>query len=457
MRSDNSSAFRLTRLRLENFRSFQACELDLRPDLTVLVAENGQGKTALLEAIAIAFDAIFAPITNRKRSTGFARTDIRRIQGEGGFMIPQPSVSFFAKGSLAGREIGWSRTLDSSKKARTDWGGLKELESLLDEWSSDLQQKNPSSQTFPLAVYYGTSRVLGNRDKSARNSYDRPDHTRSSAYANALSSTSSFADFAAWYEGMMKRIRFTTQANFHLVAQIAAVRTAINEVLRPTDWSNIDWVFPEDSREETNHEPGYLSVEHPTNGKLPVSLLSDGVRNMIAMVADLAYRCVLLNPHLRGKAALETPGILLVDEIDLHLHPRWQQLVVESLRNAFPCFQLVLSTHSPHLLSTVAVESIRVIGSNSRISTPDYQTLGNESADILARTMGVNPTPQVEEAQWLSAYRGMVDAGAHQSNEGEELWQKVLQHYGEDHGAIQEIHVLRSLHEFKQSHPEFKK
>ena len=94
-------------------------------------------------------------------------------------------------------------------------------------------------------------------------------------------------------------------------------------------------------------------VEHPEYGRLPLSSLSDGVRNMIALIADIAHRCARLNPHLSEEAARQTPGVLLIDEVDMHLHPRWQQLVVDLLRKAFPSLQIILSTHSPHVLSTV--------------------------------------------------------------------------------------------------------
>ena len=77
-----------------------------------------------------------------------------------------------------------------------------------------------------------------------------------------------------------------------------------------------------------------------------ISILSDGVRNMIALVADIARRCASLNPHLNEAAARLTPGVLLIDEVDMHLHPRWQQLVVGLLQNAFPAMQMILSTHS---------------------------------------------------------------------------------------------------------------
>lgn len=455
---------RLDRLHVENFRSFRDCDLDLHPELTVLVAENGQGKTALLEAIAIALDSIVAPLVSGVPSKGFAPTDIRRVCDDSRNMVPRSPVSFKAEGVVNGTSMHWSRKRKgSTERARTDRRGLKLLAPAIESWTNELKRDDDSPLlTLPMVAFYGTGRLWSeHRLTQAKAGRSLANSPRSAAYVDALSSSSSFKSFAAWYEDISLSINQHAPSLYgrysNPVRQLAAVRAAVREVLTPTEWTEIDWVFRQTPLGSSTSEPGYVSVEHPDRGRLPLGLLSDGVRNMAAMVADLAHRCVRLNPHLGEDAAAKTQGILLVDELDMHLHPRWQQLVVALLRKAFPEFQFIFSTHSPHLLSTVAADSVRVVGADGSVLTPDYQTLGNESADILARIMGVDPTPEVEEARWLAAYRKLVDSGSHQSSQGQDLWRKVLDHYGEDHGALQEIHVLKSLYEFKKNHPELTK
>src|SRR5262249_37770750 len=163
----------------------------------------------------------------------------------------------------------------------------------------------------------------------------------------------------------------------------------------PTGWGNIDW----------DQDQGCVVAEHGSHGRLPLVALSSGVRNMVALTADLAHRCARLNPALGEDAARDTPGVVLIDEVDLHLHPTWQQKVVALFQNAFPRIQLIVSTHSPQVLSTVNVDSIRLIklrDGHGQVETPQFQTKGVESADVLAAIMGVDPIPTVEEAKWLS-------------------------------------------------------
>jgi predicted ATP-binding protein involved in virulence len=173
---------------------------------------------------------------------------------------------------------------------------------------------------------------------------------------------------------------------------------------------------------------------------------------MIALVADIAHRCARLNPHLRENAARETSGILLVDEVDMHLHPRWQQLVIDLLQKAFPSFQIILTTHSPHVLSTVNRECIRVIrlvdGENV-ISVPTMQTRGVMSADILAAIMGVDPVPQIDEARKLANYRALIEDGKANSDDAINLRSELVEHFGAQHPLMLDCDRLIRFQAFR--------
>ena len=227
---------------------------------------------------------------------------------------------------------------------------------------------------------------------------------------------------------------------------LGAVQAAVRLVLEPTRWCDVVW----------DRAQRCLVVEHAIHGRLPLAALSDGVRNMIALVADVARRCATLNPHLDDQAARQTPGVLLIDEIDMHLHPRWQQLVVDLLQRAFPAMQIILSTHSPHVLSTVEFNSIRIVGFGedgiARIKMPQFQTLGVESADVLAEVMNVDTIPPVDQAGWLSEYRALVETSNTESPAAQALWAKLVEHFGRQHPVMAEVEVLRRLQQFRHSH-----
>jgi predicted ATP-binding protein involved in virulence len=312
---------------------------------------------------------------------------------------------------------------------------------------------------LPLVAFYGTGRLWSeHRLTQGKRSADPSALGRLAGYLDSLSSSSSFKAFADWYERTAKAARSATAVaygpNERPEKLLAAVREATRTVLEPTRWRDIDWEFPPNDEHGQPKGKGYLVVEHPDHGRLPLSQLSDGVRNMIALVADLAHRCVRLNPHFGAAAAELTPGILLIDEIDMHLHPRWQQLVVELLQRAFPAMQMVVSTHSPHVLSTVDVSSIRVIrlqNGSGVLDTPKFQTKGVESADVLAAIMGVDPVPQVEEAKVLSSYRALIEDGAADTSEGRRLRAEIVDHFGHDHPLVAECDRLIRFQAFKRN------
>ena len=135
-------------------------------------------------------------------------------------------------------------------------------------------------------------------------------------------------------------------------------------------------------------------------GILPFGQLSDGQRTQLALVADLALRSVMLNPQFGGDAPTRTPGIVLIDELDLHLHPFWQRRVVQNLTSAFPALQFIATTHSPFIVQSLGPNQLIVLDPKGQeapgagafmafqAETQDFRTMSIE--DITEFVFGVN-------------------------------------------------------------------
>ncbi len=104
-----------------------------------------------------------------------------------------------------------------------------------------------------------------------------------------------------------------------------------------------------------------IFFELPDGRILPISTLSSGYKIVFAMVGDLAVRCVNLNPNLGENAITETNGLVLIDEIDQHLHPILQQQIVGILRNTFPKLQFIVTTHSPHVIASAEEGEVMIL------------------------------------------------------------------------------------------------
>ena len=96
-----------------------------------------------------------------------------------------------------------------------------------------------------------------------------------------------------------------------------------------------------------------IALDFESRQRIPFGFLSDGQRSMTALAADIAVRCMQLNPHLRGDAPKKTSGVVLIDELDLHLHPNWQRKIVGNLTSLFPKLQFVATTHSPFIVQSL--------------------------------------------------------------------------------------------------------
>ena len=433
------TALRLDTLSLTNFRCFEQCEIGFHPNLTVLVAENGSGKTAVLDGVAAALSVFVNAINPNEKSRKIERSDVRLLPDGTGKMEPCLPTEYLAQATVRNEPVIWKSTVRTyGGKVRPSFRELATLQQAALKFRAD-------SEILPLIAYYGTGRLWSeHRLTEYRRSSVTNVEERVAGYSDCLTSSSSFKDVSTWFE---HRFRQTASPAFREslatnLAMIEGVKRATREVLAPTGWLNLAW----------DSELASLSAEHESQGRLPLFMLSDGVRTMLALVADVARRCASLNPQLSDQASLQTPGVLIIDEVDMHLHPRWQQQVLGLLQGAFPALQIIVSTHSPHVLSTVEKSSIRVLRAEENevsVETPLLQTRGVESADVLAAVMGVDPIPQVEESKKLSAYRALIEDGKSEGPDALTLRRHLVSHFGERHPVILECDRLVRFQQFR--------
>lgn len=435
------TALRLDKLSLTNFRCFAHCEVEFHDRLTVLVAENGSGKTAVLDAAGAALSVFVNTLDPPEKVRRIERSDVRLVLSDERRMSPCLPTEYEAQATVQDTTVTWKSAVRTyGDKVRPSTRHFDPMQAAAQPFLSD-------SAVLPLIAYYGTGRLWSEqRQTEYRRSSVTNVGERVAGYADCLTSSSSFKGISAWFEHRFRQtaspsFRESLQAN---LAMIEGVKTATDTVLRPTGWSSLRW----------DDELHTLTAKHETRGELPLSMLSDGVRTMLALVADVARRCASLNPQLSDRAAIETPGVLIVDEVDMHLHPRWQQQVLGLLREAFPALQIIVSTHSPHVLSTVEKSSIRVLhidDGDAQVETPLIQTRGVESADVLASVMDVDPVPKVQESSDLSAYRALIEDGKADTPDASALRERLLAHFGASHPVMVESDRLIRFQKFRLS------
>ena len=428
------SELQLNSLALKNFRCFEQLSIDFHPQLTLLVAENGAGKTSVLDAIAVAFGP-FVGAFDDGIGPAFLPTDIRVRQVRdttGNEMEYAPEgVALAAKGripadflrvDLQATEWEWRRQLASPKKSKTTIKDAKVLVDCAKALQHDV--RDGKQVDLPLLAYYGTNRLWQVRKLVAKKLAQT---SRMVGYTDCLKSGSNYKIFCEWFRYWSN----SAFAHAHRAAKqgvpedrsefddyIDCVVQAISTCLAPTGWCCIQYDVGQEELVALNQDAGTM----------PVAQLSDGVRNMIGLVADMAFRATKLNPHLGVEAARETEGIVLIDEVDMHLHPAWQQTVLASLQEAFPKIQFIVTTHSPQVLSTVSREHIRVLEQRDGVytaSTPVFSPLAHESGDALVRIMQVHKEPELAIQSDIREYEQWVRSGQEHSEQAQALKARI--------------------------------
>ncbi len=372
---------RLAGLSIHGFRLLEHLAIDFHDRLTVIVARNGQGKSAVLDAASVALGT-FVGAFDLGKAKHFDKKDARYRRLLDGIESEQ-QYPIVVKAFFQDPEMSAIRRL-TGKKNRTT---IKEAEELTRHGQNLMQRvRRLEDVSLPVIAYYGSGRLWNihrNQEQKAVLS-----ESRTQGYEDCLSSASSFKQVQHWMaKATMAVLQQSTMPDEYghsrLPHQLWGVQQAVDRVLANEGWSHFHYSL--------SHEE--LAMFHQELGTLPVSLLSDGVRAMVSLTADLAWRCAKLNPHLAAEAPGLTEGIVFIDEVDLHLHPHWQQRVIHTLQTIFAKVQFIVTTHSPQVLTTVADDCIRILA-DGRVHSSPPGTEGAESARLLKRVLGVDVRPE---------------------------------------------------------------
>jgi len=426
---------KLKKITLTNYRSFDNFTINFDENLTVIVAENGVGKTSVLDAVAVALSP-FVGGFDSGINKGFKQSDARlRILDADSNTIMKDMESTYpvtvtAEAFIEEESFIWKRALTNDRKgSKTTVKDAQNIKNYAKKLQNIVRSDTRESINLPIISFYGTDRLWNSKaftNKEKSSSIET--QSRLWGYNRALEHASTYKAFNDWfiaeskaeYDALIEQIQKNSDTtDFSLEESIALtnIREAVNSCLTISQWSNIRY----------NSKFKAITVNHPKQGTVPISLLSDGVRSMLAMTADIAYRCTKLNPHL-DNAPKETKGIVLVDEVDLHLHPRWQQMVLPSLHKAFPQIQFIVTTHSPQVLTTVSKKHIRIITSDEAVE-PKMSPLARESADALAYVMDTNVKPPLDILEKIHTYEQLVKNGEMESSKAIEI-KKIFDNVG---------------------------
>jgi predicted ATP-binding protein involved in virulence len=383
----NNGHMRIDQLHIRNFKGFQEREFSFHPQFNLVVGINGTGKTSLLDALAVALGGWFLGLRGydtrhiRSQEVLLRGFEAHTPQGSQAAIHwePQFPCEIRARGQVMGKVLSWTRALNTPD-GRTTYVGAREIKSCAAE--TDSLVRTGGDVLLPLISYYGTGRLWNvpreqSQVKSEIDLTAKGSLSRLSGYRNSVDPRLSVADLVRW-------IARQSWITYQQGGQPSPTYTAVSKALIGCIEGASDLYF--------DANMGEVIVEIEGQSRQPFNNLSDGQRSMLAMAGDIAQKAVTLNPHLGESALDETPGVVLIDELDLHLHPKWQRHVIEDLRRIFPRIQFFASTHSPFL-----IQSLRSGEELVMLDGQPAAQLANMSLEEIAQGIMRIPHPEVSQ------------------------------------------------------------
>lgn len=341
---------KISHLKIENFKAFSSREFLFHEQFNLIVGDNGSGKTGLLDACSVAIGSFLLGIAGaetrhiRSHEVNYRRfsnsstkgDEIERHRSSWEYQFP---CSIEATGVVNGEAVHWKRSLRSAtgKTTHGDANAIKRL-----AFDLAVQVRSGEHVTLPVISYYGTGRLWREpRDsfkvKNAREKHRAKKASRFDGYHTSIDPRLSVSQLTNW---IAQESWIAFQSGYKTTPELEILSGAIIGCL--------------DGAERVYYDPAANEVIVEIKGiAQPFSNLSDGQRCMMALVGDVAKKAITLNPHLGSQALAKAQGVILIDELDLHLHPIWQQTLIESLRNTFPLLQFICTTHSSFLIQSL--------------------------------------------------------------------------------------------------------
>lgn len=366
---------RINRLEIENFRGISEMKIDFDPKLNVFTGVNGAGKSSIIHCLAILISRLTQRIVSDKnRGRQFTEDDIR---------LGKKNTRSTIHAEIKNKNCSWTVGKSILRGRKPTLTSESEIEGLAASVRDELDEDIVTD--IPLAALYSTNRSAVKVPLEVNESHLSDPLT---ALGDSLSGEREEADFRLFFEWFRNREDIENENRRYLHdtfrpddfefpdRQLGAVRNALKAFM------------PEFSDLQVRRKPKLRMVVKKNGSEFSIGQLSDGEKCLIALVGDIARRLAVANPSsddpLQGKA------VILIDEIDLHLHPSWQRMIVPGLLATFPNCQFVITTHSPQILGETDARHIFLLyqdDQNQIVCSRPSQARGLTSDGILEELM----------------------------------------------------------------------
>lgn len=355
----------LKKIHIKNYKAIEDINIELQPGVNLLIGDNGAGKTSVLEGIAVALGGIFVNVVG-VTAKNIVKDDVRmkiKPLGDSSTSIEfcEPVSTGCTLYVTEDQSFSWNRVKKEVSAAHTKIDNKDVC-----AWMKKLT--NRSDTNLPLISFQSAARAWRVKRGDFGTELKKKLDDRRCGYIGCLDSSMDVKSIQQWClkQEIIASNKKSVREYEMFKNIVASFMKEINELDQvPTIYYSpqFDELVYEDEREE-----------------MPISKLSAGYQSLLWMIMDLAYRVCMLNPELQDRSQIT--GVVLIDEIDLHLHPKWQWKVIDALRETFENVQFIIATHSPIVISSSKEANLLLLNKDQEITyLPDCY--GYEVEDVL--------------------------------------------------------------------------
>nr|PMJ98454.1 recombinase RecF [Vibrio cyclitrophicus] len=479
-----SASLRLSSIKLIDYRGFSNIEIPFnkKSNTIVIIGNNGSGKSSVLNAIQKSLTHFVSRLSTRSYNGDQLDEFDIAVGANYATVIPE----FQVDGTNFSFELSQSRPmLEPKKKSKfkelNDIGNLYRLANTVNE---DL--------SFPLLASYTVERANDVTTKDIEESEEilsNQTWDKSKAYSKSLTGKADFKLFFRWFKEQVESENEEGSEVRVIKAKIESKEDEINSKLMTSILSDPKTAAVGEGlimqyreqinilQEELNQKsnignkaldsvrnavykflPGFSDLKlkrapldmviNKDGQEFSVLQLSQGEKSLLALVADISRRLTMLNPLLSNP--LEGSGLVLIDEVDLHLHPSWQQKVIQRLENTFPNIQFIVTTHSPQVCHTLDSDNIWLLKDGKKFKAPKG-VRGAISSWVLRNLFYVEERPPEDEiTQILSRYKKLVYADKYNTEDARSMRKVLIDNFGKDYDTIIELDLYIENKEWEQ-------
>lgn len=438
---------KIDKIEIVNFKIFDETKFNFDENFNLIIGINGSGKTSLLRALAVSLAGwANAYIKHNNNLRPIEESEVREIQIDGRFdKTKKTSITALGRTNIINNyssnrniKVQWSRSKKENESTESYFGikfenpadGSYSIQYdyySLDKFVSNILGYIEKGNNFdlPIIAFYECDRLWEVENKLNIESSAKAQYSRFDPYVDCFHTGANHTAIGEWllkYELVKLQQKKDTPV-------LEAIKNAARNALE--NCTDISFDF----------EEGRVIVDFEGDKSIPFEHLSDGQRTLLGLFCDIARRAAILNPHFEGEANEKTKGVVLIDELDLHLHPKWQMNIVENLQKTFPNIQFICTTHSPILLRSIEKEKI-IILEDGKQSKLEFFTKGRDINSILYDLMGVPKRTKEYEDKVDNLFGFLEDENIEKSKE---ILNELKKDYGEKDSVVQEAQIMLDM------------